>query len=89
MIWLIEKASLDQEYVSFNISCSVSLTNISNLTNLKKYEDYFVKLKNENLFFRNQGKNVSVFVAKITEIDYLKYEKSSNSISFVRLKINY
>ena len=74
---------MDQEYVSYNISCSVSLTNISNLTNLKKYEDYFVKLKKENLFFRNQGKNVSVFVAKITEIDYLKYEKSSNSISFV------
>ena len=74
---------MDQEYISINISCSVSLTNISDLTNLKKYEDYFVKLKNENLFFRNQGKNVSVFVAKITEIDYLKYDEGTNSISFV------
>ena len=78
---------MDQEYVSINIGCSVSLTNISNLTNLKKYEDYFVKLKNENLFFRNKGKNVSVFVAKITEIDYLKYEEHTNSISFVILWI--
>ena len=74
-----------KEYSSFSLACSVSLTKISDLKNLKTYDNYFVKLRDEILFFRNNSQKVSVFVVKITEIDYLKFERETYSISFVSI----
>lgn len=66
-----------------SLECKIILENIENSKKIKKYENYFCSLKNENISFRNTHKNISIFILKISEIEKLEFKKNESIIQFV------